>query len=141
MKEPPKNKRTDVLYMPFYTRLSNWLVAARKAFPLLNINISETRRTLTRQQWLYASGRTRKGLVITYTLDSYHRLGCAADLVITRKLTPWVAVWDSRVWNTVYEKVPPEKFGLERLPFEAVHLQLPAKEVAVLRKQGKLTQT
>jgi hypothetical protein len=141
MKEPAKQTSLQVCYPEFAKRYTAWLTAARKAFPLLNIKPSETRRTLARQQWLYASGRTRKGLVVTYTLDSFHRLGCAADTVIARKLTPWIAIWDSRVWNTIYAKVPPEKYGLERLAFEAVHLQLPEKEVTPLRKAGKLRQT
>ena len=138
---PPINKNMSALYPEARKRLEAWLAAANKAFPQFRITIGETRRTLERQQWLFASGRTRAGMIVTYTIDSNHRLGCAADFVIVRKLTPFIAVWDWRVWNTVYEKVPPEKYGLERLSFEMPHLQIPQAEVNKLRAAGKLTQT
>ena len=125
--EPPKNSSLDALYEPFRKKLENWLKQARATFPQFNIKVGETRRTKARQIWLYASGRHRAGPILTYlngiTQPSMHQYGLAADLVITRKLTPWKAEWDYRVWNTVFEKVKPEAFGLERLPFEMVHLQ------------------
>lgn len=141
MGSPPINKRMDALLPDARKRLEAWMLAANKAFPQLRITIGETRRTLARQQWLFAQGRTRRGLVVTYTLDSNHRLGCAADFVIVRRLTPWSAIWDSRVWNTVFERVPPARYGLERLSFEMPHLQIPQVETSKLRAAGRLVQT
>lgn len=141
MATPPINKRMDALYPDARKRLEAWQAAANKAFPQLRITIGETRRTFARQSWLFAQGRTRRGLIVTYTLDSNHRLGCAADFVIVRRLTPWSAIWDYKVWNTVFERVPPAKYGLERLSFEMPHLQIPQAEVTRLRVAKRLVQT
>lgn len=122
-REPPKNNRLEDLHPDFRAKLERWLAQARATFPQFHIRVGETRRTAERQAWLYASGRSRKGPILTYTLDSNHRWGLAADLVITRKLTPWKAEWDWRVWQAVYKAVPPESYGLRTLDFEMVHLE------------------
>lgn len=138
---PLINKRMDALHPEARKRLEAWLLAANKAFPHLRITVGETRRTLARQSWLWAQGRTRKGLIVTYTLDSNHRLGCAADFVIVRRLAPWAAIWDYKVWNTVYSRVPPARYGLERLNFEMPHLQISQSEISKLRTANRLVQT
>lgn len=123
MTEPKKINAMNALYPAFREKLEHWLAQARATFPQFNINVSETRRSAERQRWLYASGRTRPGPILTYTMDSKHRWGLAADLVITRKITPWFPIWDYRVWQRVYTAVPPSKHGLKSLEFELVHLE------------------
>lgn len=50
----------------------------------LNIGISETYRTVERQDYLYAQGRTRSGSVVTNAkgnnMSSYHQWGLAFDI-------------------------------------------------------------
>jgi hypothetical protein len=49
------------------------------------VEIVETARTSERQDFLFAQGRTRPGQVVTWTRDSNHERGLAADLVIDGK--------------------------------------------------------
>lgn len=145
---PQKQSSLDLLAPVFKQRLEQWLTQARATFPQLSFGVSETRRTLARQQWLYGAGRPevkpygRRGVILTYTLDSYHRWGLAADLVIVRKTTPWRAEWDGRLWREVYAKVPPSQYMLRHLNFEFVHLECIDAAVLVARADElKLRQT
>lgn len=49
-----------------------------------NMAITESFRTVERQDWLYAQGRTRKGNIVTYATgkekESYHMWGLAIDI-------------------------------------------------------------
>lgn len=125
MRSTDRNTSTDDLYPDFAERLQRWLLQASVEFPQFIFRITETRRTLERQKYLYSIGRTRQplGKVVTYTLDSMHRYGLAADIAIIRKATKQ-AIWDWGVWERVYTKVPPGKFGIERLRWEMPHLQM-----------------
>jgi len=49
------------------------------------VEIVETARTSERQDFLFSQGRTRSGPVVTWTRDSNHERGVAADLVIDGK--------------------------------------------------------
>lgn len=49
------------------------------------VEIVETARSSERQDFLFAQGRTRPGPVVTWTRDSNHERGLAADLVIDGK--------------------------------------------------------
>jgi peptidoglycan L-alanyl-D-glutamate endopeptidase CwlK len=46
-----------------------------------DFSVEEGLRTLARQKRLYAQGRTRKGKIVTWTLQSKHIEGKAVDLV------------------------------------------------------------
>ncbi len=46
------------------------------------VQLVEGRRTAERQDYLYAQGRTRTGPVVTWTRDSRHTQGQAADLMV-----------------------------------------------------------
>lgn len=132
----------DDLHPLFRARLERWLAQARATFPQFVIRVGETRRIRERQEWLYAFGRTRPGPVRTYTLNSRHRWGLAADLVIIRRTTPWRAEWDWRVWRAVYKAVPPEQYGLRTLDFEMVHLEaIEADQLIAAASQHGLYQT
>jgi len=43
--------------------------------------INETKRSAARQAWLYASGRTRPGSIVTWVEESNHEDGDAADVI------------------------------------------------------------
>lgn len=134
---------TEELYLEFAERLQRWLLQASVEFPQFIFRITETRRTLQRQKYLYSIGRTRQplGKVVTYTLDSMHRYGLAADIAIIRKASKQ-AVWDWPVWERVYLAVPPQKYGIERLRWEMPHLQI--KDAEIMASQSdkyKLTIT
>lgn len=45
------------------------------------VRVTEGYRSLARQAWLYAQGRTRPGPKVTWTMKSVHRLGMAVDVV------------------------------------------------------------
>lgn len=64
----------------FRTRLERVIRRMEQAGHTVKIN--ETVRSQERQEWLYAQGRSRPGPVVTWTLNSNHASGRAADLVI-----------------------------------------------------------
>lgn len=116
--EPPKNRDLNALALVFRERLEGWLVAAKAAG--YEIRITETRRTLARQQWLYSLGRTRPGKIVTWTLESRHRWGLAADIVIVRN---GKAVWDSEAYRSLYRVAVPTSYNLRTLEGDLVHLE------------------
>jgi peptidoglycan L-alanyl-D-glutamate endopeptidase CwlK len=68
---------------PVVARLATQLLEACKKEGLV-IGISETYRTVERQDYLYAQGRTRPGAIVTYargsSKSSYHQWGLAFDV-------------------------------------------------------------
>jgi peptidoglycan LD-endopeptidase CwlK len=120
MIEPAQDRNSNHLHPLFREPLEAWLTATRaKGFRVL---VYETFRTPQRQKYLYAIGRTIApfGHYLTYTMDSCHRYGLAADQV---PLAPnGKALWSG--YDALYKAVPPAAFGLELLSFERPHLQL-----------------
>ncbi len=52
--------------------------------------ITEGKRTRLRQAWLYSQGRTRPGKVVTWTMQSRHIDGAAADFAfVVNGLITW----------------------------------------------------
>ncbi len=124
---PPQDRDLDHLRQVFRTPLEQWRAAAEAwcAPRGLKILIYETFRTADRQAHLYAQGRTRPGPVITYTLDSAHEYGVACDWVPLRLAGgKWVQDWGHATYAAIYAACPPQKYGLEKLPWEAPHLQI-----------------
>ena len=82
--------------------------------------VYEMFRTLQRQKYLYAIGRTVPplGRYVTYTLDSCHRM---ALLPTSFQSMPKAAPCGT---GTTRCTVPPAAFGLELLAFERPYLQL-----------------
>ncbi|CAM3265335.1 hypothetical protein DESA109040_05810 [Deinococcus saxicola] len=123
MSSTSQDRDRDHLHPLFRAPFEQWLAAvqawskSRGIVPLAY----ETFRTAERQAYLYASGRTRPGPVITYTLDSAHELGVAGDWV---PLVGGKQSWDVGLYNEIYAAVPPGAFGLETLDFERPHVQL-----------------
>lgn len=115
-----QNRRLDDLAQVFRTPFERWLAEARaNGFKIL---VVETFRSKERQEYLYSFGRTRPGNIVTYTLDSAHEYGVAADIVpLDPKGQP---DWSPAAYDRLYRAVPPGKYGLELLSFEKPHIQL-----------------
>jgi len=71
----------DALAPAFRARVDRVIDRMRDEFGH-DVQIVETVRSAERQEHLYAQGRTRPGPVVTWTLDSAHRSGEAADVII-----------------------------------------------------------
>src|SRR5690606_33448758 len=134
MLSPPVNKELGDLAPVFRVPFLAWLAAAEAAVPHVEFRVTETRRTLERQRWLYAQGREAPFLDSperTWTLDSRHRWGLAADLAMIRKETG-EAIWEVSSWSWLYRFVPPEPFGLRTLqPTEWCHVELRFADEAI----------
>lgn len=112
----------DLLRPDFRGNLERYFAAVKQHFPQYGIGVHETYRSPERQRWLFEQGRSRPGIVKTWTLDSNHQYGIAADWHL---LQDNFAVWDSQIYASIYEVLPPHEYGLESLaPAEYVHLQL-----------------
>lgn len=71
----------DALAPAFRARLDRVIDRMRDEFGH-DVQVVETVRSSERQEHLYAQGRTRPGPVVTWTLDSAHLSGEAADVII-----------------------------------------------------------
>lgn len=135
---PPVEKRLVSLAPIFRGPFDAWLTAAREHVQHVEFRVTETRRTLARQDWLYKQGREAPYLnapVVTWTLDSRHRWGLAADLAMIRKADN-TAIWEVSSWQWLYRVVPPEAFGLRHLgPREWVHLEYRYADEAINEAQ------
>ncbi len=134
MTSPPIDRSLDSLHPMFRAALEAWLMDASDKVKHVDFRVTETRRTLARQDWLYAQGRTPPFLyspVVTWTRNSRHRYGLAADLAMIRKDSR-LAIWEVSSWKWLYEKLPPERYGLRHLaPAEFVHLELRYADQAI----------
>lgn len=133
-----QNRDLNDLRQIFRTPLEQWAAAARAwGRPRgTDIYIYETHRTAARQAQLYAWGRTLRnpntpakvpglGAPVTFTLDSAHEYGVAADWVpLVLRNGTWNQDWSHETYDAIYRAVPPARFGLEILPWEKPHLQL-----------------
>jgi hypothetical protein len=126
MTSPPIDRTLDGLHPLFRSAFLAWLAEAAGTVRHVDFRITETRRTLARQEWLYAQGRTppfERSPRLTWTVDSRHRWGLAADIAMIRRETK-EAIWEVSSWQWLYKVVPPEPFGLKHLaPNEWVHLE------------------
>jgi hypothetical protein len=120
------DRRLETLAPIFRYPFEAWLADARRTVSHVTFKVTETRRTLERQRWLYAQGREDPYLTVpevTWTMDSRHRWGLAADIAMIRKSTG-EAIWEISSWQWLYRVVPPEVYGLAHLgPREWVHLE------------------
>lgn len=136
---PPINPSLDDLAPIFLAPLEAWLAEARSQVEHVEFRVTETRRTEARQRWLYAQGREdpyRKSPVLTWTLDSRHRWGLAADLAMIRRdengKPTGPAIWEISSWQWLYRVCPPQEWGLRHLgPTEWVHLELWLADAAI----------
>ena len=84
------------------------------------IRLFEGFRSVERQRWLYASGRTRLGSIVTHAKggQSWHQYGTACDVVGYSS-----GHWD---WSIDYDKIDAifKDHGFESLKFERAHKQI-----------------
>jgi uncharacterized protein YraI len=96
----------------------------------------EAYRHPARQAWLYTQGRTRAGAVVTKARPwtSYHQYGLAVDFVLLLG-TGWS--WDDSgaraPWWAELHRIGAQH-GLEKLSFEAPHLQVAGLNMSDLQK-------
>jgi hypothetical protein len=127
-KEPRKNSDVSKLHKVFFLPLEGWLKEVNRIVNHVVIDVSEGIRTKERQLWLFSVNRdktntTPDGKHVTWTLDSNHFYGLAADLRMIRKSTG-EAIWGEESWEHVYKTVPLREFGLVTLaPAEFVHVE------------------
>jgi hypothetical protein len=126
MTSPPTDRSLASLHPIFRAPLEAWLAHVARVVPHVEMRVTETRRTKARQAWLYAQGRQEPFLNaprVTWTMDSRHRWGLAADLAMIRK-DGGAAIWEVSSWRWLYQTVPPELYGLKHLaPTEWLHLE------------------
>jgi peptidoglycan L-alanyl-D-glutamate endopeptidase CwlK len=80
----------------------------------INPLLVETYRTQARQAYLYSQGRTVKGAVVTWTLDSIHTLRNAVDVVPQRVVDGKItAIWNSNDKQTLKLIEIMTKYGFE----------------------------
>jgi len=114
--EPPRCADIDSLWSPFRAKVSALLQAMeeRGFDPIL----FEARRSRERQRWLYGCGRThhlgRKP--VTWTLQSRHLVGKAADIISRSRLWSWPAFYAAL-------KEEAARLGLETISSEGCHVQ------------------
>ena len=72
----------------------------------LKVDVFETRRTLERQKWLKSNGKSK-------TLNSYHRLGLAVDIVFKTPKGNWTWRKADKNWDQL--AVIMEKHGMRSL--------------------------
>ncbi|MDH5590677.1 MAG: hypothetical protein OEZ37_11575, partial [Gemmatimonadota bacterium] len=88
------------------------------------VELVEGARSAARQRYLYGQGRTRTGPVVTWTLDSLHKDGAAADLMVDGS-------WGNRKAYERLQKVAREE-GLHTLgAMDPGHVELPSAEEAL----------
>lgn len=71
----------DALTPEFRSRLDRVIDRMRNEFGH-DVQLVETARSPERQAWLFAQGRTRPGPVVTWTQQSAHLTGDAADVIV-----------------------------------------------------------
>jgi hypothetical protein len=82
---PPVLRELGALDPEFRARLERVIERMRREFGH-GVEVVETQRSQSRQEALYAQGRTRSGPVVTWTRNSAHLGGYAADLVVDNSL-------------------------------------------------------
>ncbi len=86
--------------------------------------VCEAYRTPQRQDWLYESGRTRKGKIVTRAKawQSWHQYGVGLDLSFSDGRKMWWPKSDDPIWDRVHDIFA--RFGFEDLTFERAHVQI-----------------
>lgn len=138
--EPPQDRNPEGLHPIFGEALARFVGFAQPHLPEgFELRIGECRRTMERQAWLFAQGRVNGERVRSWTMDSRHRYGLAADLIIVNlggDLTSSAddtADWSVPLWRAMYAAVPPEMFGLTTIPQELVHIETQAADLLIAR--------
>ena len=105
---------------PFQTKVRNFLNVCWNNG--LDIFITEAVRTKKRQEYLYASGRTRYGPIVTWTLNSIHLTGNAIDIAFKG---PELYPRDMNTWHAVtgYARMHGIEWSYDLWGVEKIHFQ------------------
>ena len=128
MTEPPRDK--DLQHLVSYVGDRVALILRRLRARGFDPLVFEGLRSPQRQRWLYGQGRTKfqclkagispayahKGVIITWTLKSYHLKGKACDLISKSKLWNWPEFFDALAEEAA-------AVGMETIPKERCHIQ------------------
>jgi peptidoglycan L-alanyl-D-glutamate endopeptidase CwlK len=124
MPEPRRNFDPALLHPVFREKAQALLDSlAAEGIPF---RLFEGFRSPERQQYLYAQGRTRPGVIVTKARagQSYHQYGLAGDFVLFEKGGwSWGAAGPKAGWWKRLQETG-KGLGLEPLSFEMPHLQL-----------------
>ena len=140
MSEPTRNKNPLSLEHTFRDGLLRFIADVNKRFPQYKMTLGEGKRTATRQNWLFKQN-TRNRWVTNcdgYKALSMHQYGIAGDLVLVHKKASFIAIWDARVWRTVYAAFNFADYGLELIPQELVHVQKRGSQANFNVSRGRL---
>jgi hypothetical protein len=112
------SRNLDALAPEFRARLDRVITRMRNEFGH-DVQLVETGRSPERQAWLFAQGRTRPGPVVTWTQQSAHLTGDAADVIVDGR-------WrDEQAYGRLHRIADEE--GLRTLGArDPGHLELPA---------------
>jgi hypothetical protein len=112
------SRSLDALAPEFRSRLDRVITRMRNEFGH-DVQLVETGRSPERQAWLFAQGRTRPGPVVTWTQQSAHLTGDAADVIVDGR-------WrDEQAYGRLHRIANEE--GLRTLGArDPGHLELPA---------------
>ena len=114
---------TDALDPEFKARLDR-VISRMKSEAGLDVTLVETVRSQDRQDALFAQGRTTAGNVVTWTQDSAHTRGQAADVMVGGSFT-------NPVGFALLQKIANEE-GLRTLgAIDPGHLELPKNSAAM----------
>lgn len=114
--EPPRCADIGSLWPPFGAKVSALIKAMEeRGFDPV---VFEARRSAERQRWLYGVGRTHQlqRSPVTWTLQSRHTVGKAADIISRRRLWNWPEFY-------AVLRVEAARLGLETISKEACHVQ------------------
>jgi peptidoglycan L-alanyl-D-glutamate endopeptidase CwlK len=128
------NRDPALLHPEFRARVAE--VQARLDALSLPFAVFEAWRSPERQADLYAQGRTKPGLIVTYAPEwsSFHQFGLAVDFVL-RLDGHWS--WDDKPPHDAWWRLMQEAgnaAGLTGLGFEQPHLQLAKVSLIQLRR-------
>jgi hypothetical protein len=136
MFEPKIDRDPASLHGSVRGRFHRWKTQVEAQFPQFTVKVIETRRSEARQRWLYAQGRTRKGKIVTWTMDSRHRWGLALDFVLVRNVSGRID-WDAKTYERVLAKVPPDLYQLKSLASIGDYGHLEASDADYLISVGR----
>jgi len=115
-KEPPRNRDIDSLEWYVADRVRQ-IIAAMEARGFDPI-VFEARRSQERQRWLYGVGRTHSlsRKPVTWTMNSRHIVGKAADIISKSRLWWHPAFYDALETEAI-------RVGMRVLPQERCHVE------------------
>jgi len=116
IKEPARRTDMDSLWEPFRRKVERLLERMKeRGFDPI---VFDALRTRERQEWLYGFGRThhKNRKPITWTMNSRHLVGKAADIVSRSRGWSWPEFFAAL-------KSEAEMLGLETIPQEGCHVQ------------------